>query len=77
MRWFDLASWPWGGWLERHRKSQGNSPGAEADQALARARKALSDDMDRWPEIVRLGDSLRHATVRNHFSEAMERIIRG
>jgi len=49
----------------------------EAQRAKEAAQQGLKDELARWPEVTRVTSSLRRAHTRNHFSEAMEQLMRG
>lgn len=67
------------GWLSRFlRRPRSPAPRA-SDEAIAARRAAeagLRNDLDRWPEVTRVTESLRRTRADNHFSEAIERLWR-
>lgn len=57
-------------------------PTTEARQAVAEAvqsgettQQGLTHELERWPEVHRVAKSLRDAHTRNHFSEAIEKLM--
>lgn len=67
-------------WPFRRRRNLEPSPEAVQAQADARtahreASAAFRREAARRPEVDRVARSLREAQLRNHFSEAMEKLI--
>lgn len=52
------------------------APSIESLQAQQLAYERLAHENDRWPDVIRVSESLKRTQARNHFSETIERLWR-
>lgn len=68
--------WPFD-WLRRRNGHTPPPPTVEAAEAIEQAQNGLRQEVKRSVEVTRVADALRRAQIRNHFSEAMEALMKG
>lgn len=66
--------WPW---HHESEKPDGLVALEEAEENLAEAEEHLAEAKAQWPEVHEVSRSLRQIRERNHFGEAIEKIMRG
>lgn len=61
----------------RHRNREQQAPSDDSKRARERAARNLATDQAQWPAVREVSNSLRNMNRRNHFADAIERIMRG